>query len=40
MPDEENPYDCVEERMSPFYVLWDEFKKLIWRCVPKRIKTA
>lgn len=37
--DEEDPCDDMEshswaypeERQSPFYVLWDEFKNLIWR---------
>ena len=48
--DEENPtYDSddvetrswvyPEERKAPFYVLWDEMKKLISRCFPKRTKT-
>ena len=28
-----------EERQSPFYVLWDEFKNLIWRCINKEFKS-
>ncbi len=45
--DEEDPCDDMdarswaypEDRQSPFYVLWDEIKNLIWRCVNKQYKS-
>lgn len=45
--DEEDPCDDMEshswaypeDRSSPFYVLWDEMKNLIWRCIYKEYKS-
>lgn len=45
--DEEDPCDNIEsyswaypeERQSPFYVLWDEIKNLISRCINKEYKS-
>jgi hypothetical protein len=43
--DEEDPCDDMEswaypeEHQSPFYVLWDEFKNLMWRCINKQYKS-
>ena len=45
--DEEDPCDDIEshswpypeERQSLCYVLWDEIKKLIWRCINKEYKS-
>lgn len=36
---ETNSWAYPEERSSPFYVLWDEMKNLIWRCMNKQFKS-
>lgn len=36
---ETNSWAYPEERQSPFYVLWDEIKNLISRCIHKEYKS-